>query len=1665
MTIDIATLALKVDATQPAQASKELDKLTQSGKRTEDQAKKTTAETEKLGKAAAGAAKDVDRLASSSERAANATKQAGDKARAAGEELGRAATSIARGTAGMDEAAAVARTLGIGVTAVGAAFGLAAYGIVKYQSELDKLNALSAGIGRYAGLTGAQLQEVAIQGARAGSVTVGAAREMAVELAKTGRIGGEMFTGLIGIQRDYARAMGVDSKQATRELAQSFSDPARGALDLNAKLGLLDYSTLHYIETLTAANRTTEAQSVLLQALQSDIGGTSERLGGLGHAWDEVRSAASQAGSVMLDALKTANALMQLGPQAFALKAQAEREADERRTRTAINQASVAAGQIVSALNPDQARLEQLQAQRSVVGAGILAAGAEGNAEELRRNQEAYSNLTRAIDSYLPSAEKAHRLAVLDTELAKAKTAAERGRLAAEKARVQASGEVVSAAEVETRATDAAGLAAARTKTHVDRHAESLVREAQAMTATTAATLGLARAYDVSAAEALRQEARVDAVGKAIRRKGDVDAFVQRQLDLNAAKAAADASKQVFAMNAEVKTRIYLNEQVAAGAVTAAEANEILRQSATLRALEAQAEVESGQAKALLLQRIKDLKVSQADLNAVTREAQIIEDTRRIVDANALLSEEAKLIGAGNRERAVRLAQLRAEQELRGRGETDLSTPTNQAYIRGQMENAGAGVDLKTANDNYNASLGHTLELLTQIDDQARRAGAGLSSAFGAAGEAINGVATALSGYALRQEEIARKQEDLIRNAIARDPNGDLTAESAKRISQIQILAARDAKDAQLDYYASVAGAAKGFFGQQTAAYKALQAAEVAYRAIEMALALKAAFTKSSAAATSTAAVLAGQTVEVGAVATAEAAKTAATATGTAVRTPMKIAEGAASMFASLGPFGFAAVGAMLAVMASLGFSKSGSGGGLGYDPKALQDAAGTGTVLGDPSAKSASLTNSLKIAESYQNKDLEYSNQMVRSLRSIDSQMGAVAAAIARTLGAGGALDTSALGLGTTTSGPGGLTKALNPLSWVAPALFGSTTTRTLADQGLLFSGQTIADILANGVDASTYQSVSSQTKKKFLGVTYSDKTSTSTTNTPLDDDLARQIALLIGSVRGGVVEAAKVLGLDGAQAVIDAFALNIGRVSLKDLSGQALTDALNAIFSKAADQMASAVVPAAAQFQKVGEGLFETLTRLARDYQVVDVSLQSIGKTFGAVGVESLTARERLIDLAGGIEDLADKTQAYAEAFLTDAERLAPVQKAVAAEMQRLGLASVTTKDQFKTIVQGLDLTTQAGAEMYASLLNVAPAFAKVADAAAEAAQKATEAALGAANDMLDKARGDLSDARDREASALKSTVDSLTAIAKNLDDYAKTLSPAAGVTGSPLARYRATRGAFESTSAAAQAGDQAALGQLQSVSQQYLEAAKAVAPDARTYAIAMAQVRTAVTNSAAFARTQASIAQQQLDALNKQVDALLGINQSVLSVREAITAFIAASVKQNATQAAYSQATGGAVSSDLPAGFDWRQYATDNPDLLAARRAGTALTEFGSDEEAVKQHYLQIGRYEIAAGTRYYASGGDHMGGWRVVGEEGRELEATGPARYFSASQTRQILGGGDNHDVVSAIRSLDARLARIEANTGQTAKHADSTQDTLKRATQGKNSFVTRDVAAA
>lgn len=418
-----------------------------------------------------------------------------------------------------------------------------------------------------------------------------------------------------------------------------------------------------------------------------------------------------------------------------------------------------------------------------------------------------------------------------------------------------------------------------------ERRAASLAREMEAIEATTKANLDLAAAYSVSDAAALKAAAAADATGRAIRRQGDVDAFVSAQLQLNASKTAADAAKAISDLRASTEARERMNVAVSAGLMTADEANEQLQIEAELRPIIAAAAVAEGQAKRDLEGYIRALTDARKADNAAAREAQIIEANRK--DRNQLgeLGAELGLVGASDMERAVAMARLQRSQELGG----DAGSAAGKAAIKLAEEMAAAQVRLEQKQRAYNLGLEYQIDLLRQIDDTARSAADGMASAFGTAGRAMGDITTALTGYQGRIESINRA-EDEYRKSVGEfiDP---------RRIEMF----AKDREQAEVQSYGNMISAAKSYFKEGSDGYKLMHAAEMAYRAYQFATSIQAI--------------------------ALNATETGSAVAQSGIRAASFMAEGAAKMFAALGPLGFPAVAAMIAVLASMGLKGRGGSG------------------------------------------------------------------------------------------------------------------------------------------------------------------------------------------------------------------------------------------------------------------------------------------------------------------------------------------------------------------------------------------------------------------------------------------------------------------------------------------------------------------------------------------------------------------------------------------------------------------------------------------------------------------------------------------------------------------------------------------------------------------
>lgn len=668
--------------------------------------------------------------------------------------------------------------------------------------------------------------------------------------------------------------------------------------------------------------------------------------------------------------------------------------------------------------------------------------------------------------------------------------------------------------------------------------------------------------------------------------------------------------------------------------------------------------------------------------------------------------------------------------------------------------------------------------------------------------------------------------------------------------------------EARIKAYGDAAGAAKGFFKEGTTGYQVMAAAEKAFRLIELAgMAKSLAMNIANASATATAWIPAVY----------------------------------ASFMAALGPWGTAAAAIALA---AVGISALG-GGSAPPTSEQRQKTQGTGSVLGMSEAKSESVVNSLAIMEKNSGLGLAQGNQMVNYLRAVADNITNLSSLIVRTTGitgdmapgskgAAAGVAGSTLGVAVLTGGIGLILDKLlggkigNILGSIANSIFGGKV--TTLDTGFTASRTTVAGAAAGGFNANQYTDT-----KKDGGWFSSDKYSTSMSS--LGGDANNQFSAIVSNMSSALKEASKALGMDGAafNSRLEGFVIDIGKISLKGLTGDEIQKQLEAVFSKLGDDMARFAFMDFGSLQKVGEGFLQTVARVANDVLQVKDVFAVLNKTFNLTGTAAATVSENLISAAGGLEKLTSGAKYFVDNFLTEAEKMEPIAASVKTVMGQLGYSSVTTIEGFSKLVRSLDLTDPASQKLFASLMDIAPAFKDAADYATKLAEgtvtltKAQQKALDAVN----KAKGNLQDAYNAESSALQSTIDKTKAFVLTLKNYQDGLKLGADSPLTNMQKYAEAKKQFDATALAAQNGDQAAKDKFVSASSALLAASKVINASGSGYTNDFNMVQKAIDDLMGTSGKEVDVAQASLDALNKQVAGLIDINKSVMSVTDAIIA----------------------------------------------------------------------------------------------------------------------------------------------------------------------------------
>lgn len=400
--------------------------------------------------------------------------------------------------------------------------------------------------------------------------------------------------------------------------------------------------------------------------------------------------------------------------------------------------------------------------------------------------------------------------------------------------------------------------------------------------------------------------------------------------------------------------------------------------------------------------------------------------------------------------------------------------------------------------------------------------------------------------------------------------------------------------------------------------------------------------------------------------------------------------------------------------------------------------------------------------------------------------------------------------------------------------------------------------------------------------------------------------------------------------------------KAQLYDASGKMVYSALDVGAGRSQEELQAALGAQATRLMIAGlkasnidsaiKGIFDkldlaTLTDAqAQDALKAAVAMQQLGASVGelwkSIGqnadtkIGSLSNRNALAELFGGVDKLSSSVGSAYDALLTDQQKLDLAQSNLVRHFGELNLAVPQSNAALLSLIEAQDLTSESGRKTYAALISLAPAFAEVqtqlaatATTAASAAQTAADAAAAAyaklqsdaeayfrgidrtanlksyvadAGSAIDVVFGKVEDgassaaqaSADAAAQAVTAWQSAVSSISGTLQDI-RTGSLAAL---SPEARYSALRDQFGSLTASARGGDASAAQQLGSVAQSFLQASRDYFGSGAAYQADLSSVDSSLSLSLDSAKASVTLQESIQSASLAAVDELQRLNTSL-------------------------------------------------------------------------------------------------------------------------------------------------------------------------------------------
>ncbi|OCL85746.1 hypothetical protein AAX26_01813 [Aliarcobacter thereius] len=310
----------------------------------------------------------------------------------------------------------------------------------------------------------------------------------------------------------------------------------------------------------------------------------------------------------------------------------------------------------------------------------------------------------------------------------------------------------------------------------------------------------------------------------------------------------------------------------------------------------------------------------------------------------------------------------------------------------------------------------------------------------------------------------------------------------------------------------------------------------------------------------------------------------------------------------------------------------------------------GVGSLLGDSKNASDSLNNSLNTLKDFAQPQFRVLSDMNKAVQNINNNIGGVAKLIIlnsdfamgknyqdldtgwRNNSFSKAFESFDKSIGNAlgsdlkkvfdVTGFGLINKGIGK---IAGGLFGKKSTKvSLHDSGLNFDSINLQQALEE-MSGKQYQVNKREVKKKsWFGS--STKTYYDSYFENLDKETNRQFTLVVNSLYDTVLQSGEALDVASSETAknLGNFVVNLGKISLKDKTGAQIQEILGNVFSKLGDDITKTAFPLMEDFQAIGEGMFETLSRVAVGVQESKFYLQRLGKDFVEINYKDIEEKQ---------------------------------------------------------------------------------------------------------------------------------------------------------------------------------------------------------------------------------------------------------------------------------------------------------------------------------------------------------------------------------------------------------------------------------------------------------